>query len=165
MGELGINPTGLITQVVSFVILFIVLSKLLYKPLVGMLDQRAEKIKSGLEAAENSRREAVKAEEAIQNQLSEARIEGQKLISQARETADQYREEEMVKVREDMEIERERALANIEREKETTVQEIRKEFAGLAIAAAEKIVRSSLDEKEHERLIQNVLEESSSEKE
>ena len=165
MGELGINPTGLITQVVSFVILFIVLSKLLYKPLVGMLDQRAEKIKSGLEAAENSRREAVKAEEAIQNQLSEARIEGQKLISQARETADQYREEEMVKVREDMKIERERGLANIEREKETTVQEIRKEFAGLAIAAAEKIVRSSLDEKEHERLIQNVLEESSSEKE
>jgi len=165
MGELGINPTGLITQVVSFVILFIVLSKLLYKPLVGMLDQRAEKIKSGLEAAENSRREAVKAEESIQNQLSEARIEGQKLISQARETADQYREEEMVKVREDMKIERERGLANIEREKETTVQEIRKEFAGLAIAAAEKIVRSSLDEKEHERLIQNVLEESSSEKE
>lgn len=165
MGELGINPTGLITQVVSFVILFIVLSKLLYKPLVGMLDQRAEKIKSGLEAAENSRREAAKAEESIQNQLSEARIEGQKLISQARDTADQYREEEMVKVREDMKIERERALANIEREKETTVQEIRKEFAGLAITAAEQIVRSSLDEKEHERLIQNVLEESSSEKE
>ena len=47
MDALGINLPGLITQIVSFIILFVILSKLLYKPLVGMLDQRAEKIKEG----------------------------------------------------------------------------------------------------------------------
>ena len=165
MDALGINLPGLITQVVSFVILFVVLSKLLYKPLVGMLDQRAEKIQSGLKAAENAREEAAKAEESIQEQLSEARVEGQKLIGLARETADRYREDEMAKVKEDMEAERDRALTNIEREKEAAIQEIRKEFAGLAIMAAEKIVRTSLDEKEHDRLIESVLEETSNQKE
>ena len=165
MDALGINLPGLITQVVSFVILFVVLSKLLYKPLVGMLDQRAEKIQSGLKAAENARKDAAKAEESIQEQLSEARIEGQKLIGLARETADRYREDEMAKVKEDMEAERDRALTNIEREKEAAIQEIRKEFAGLAITAAEKIVRTSLDEKEHERLIESVLEQTSNQKE
>ena len=87
------------------------------------------------------------------------------MIGQARETADRYREDEMAKVKQDMEAERERALTNIEREKEAAIQEIRKEFAGLAITAAEKIVRTSLDEKEHERLIESVLEETSSQKE
>ena len=130
-----------------------------------MLDQRAEKIQSGLKAAENARKDAAKAEESIQEQLSEARIEGQKLIGLARETADRYREDEMAKVKEDMEAERDRALTNIEREKEAAIQEIRKEFAGLAITAAEKIVRTSLDEKEHERLIESVLEETSNHKE
>ena len=71
----------------------------------------------------------------------------------------------MAKVKEDMEAERDRALTNIEREKEAAIQEIRKEFAGLAITAAEKIVRTSLDEKEHERLIESVLEETSNQKE
>ena len=52
MGDLGINLPGLITQIISFVILFVILSKVLYKPLVAMLDQRAEKITAGLEAAE-----------------------------------------------------------------------------------------------------------------
>ena len=48
MDALGINLPGLITQIVSFGILFFILSKLLYKPLVSMLDQRAEKISEGL---------------------------------------------------------------------------------------------------------------------
>ena len=55
MDALGINLPGLITQIVSFVILFFILSKVLYKPLVGMLDQRAEKIKSSLDAAEKAK--------------------------------------------------------------------------------------------------------------
>ena len=54
MEQLGINLPGLITQIVSFVILFAILSKLLYKPLVNLLDQRAEKITAGLEPAERA---------------------------------------------------------------------------------------------------------------
>ncbi|SVA75100.1 uncharacterized protein METZ01_LOCUS127954, partial [marine metagenome] len=97
MDALGINLPGLITQIVSFIILFFILSKLLYKPLVSLLDQRAEKIKDGLEAAERAREEAARSEESIQEQLLEARSEGQRLIIQARETAEKFREEEMEK--------------------------------------------------------------------
>ena len=41
MDALGINLPGLITQIISFGILFFILSKLLYKPLVSLMDQRA----------------------------------------------------------------------------------------------------------------------------
>ena len=157
MGDLGINLPGLITQIISFVILFVILSKVLYKPLVAKLDQRAEKITAGLEAAERAKEDAAKSEESIQVQLQEARAEGQKLVTQARETADRFREEEMAKVKEDLEAERVRAESNIQRERDAAIEELRKEFAGLAITAAEKVVKTSLDEEGHRALIEGVL--------
>ena len=162
MDALGINLPGLITQIISFGILFFLLSKLLYKPLVSLMDQRAEKIREGLEASDMAREQAARSEEAIQQQLVEARVEGQKLVAEARETADKFREEEMVKVRDDIELERVRAEANIQRERDAAIEDLRREFAGLAISAAEKVVRSSLDEEGHKELIESVLEESTS---
>ena len=162
MDALGINLPGLITQIISFGILFFILSKLLYKPLVSLMDQRAEKIREGLEASDMAREQAARSEEAIQQQLVEARVEGQKLVSEARETADKFREEEMVRVRDDIELERVRAEANIQRERDAAIEDLRREFAGLAISAAEKVVRSSLDEEGHKELIDSVLEESTS---
>ena len=162
MDALGINLPGLITQIISFGILFFILSKLLYKPLVSLMDQRAEKIREGLEASDMAREQAARSEEAIQQQLVEARVEGQKLVAEARETADKFREEEMVRVRDDIELERVRAEANIQRERDAAIEDLRREFAGLAISAAEKVVRSSLDEDGHRELIDSVLEESTS---
>ena len=162
MDALGINLPGLVTQIISFGILFFILSKLLYKPLVSLMDQRAEKIREGLEASNIAREEAARSEEAIQEQLSEARVEGQKLVAEARETADRFREEEMARVRDDIELERVRAEANIQRERDAAIEDLRKEFAGLAISAAEKDVRTSLDEDGHKELIESVLEESTS---
>ena len=160
MDALGINLPGLITQIVSFIILFFILSKLLYKPLIGLLDQRSEKVQAGLVAAERAREDAARSEDSIQQQLADARTEGQRLIAQARETAEKFREEEMGKVRQDIEAERDRAQSNIQRERDAAIEDLRREFAGLAIAAAEKVVRSSLDADDHRELIESVLEES-----
>ena len=159
MEQLGINLPGLITQIVSFVILFAILSKLLYKPMVNLLDQRAEKITAGLEAAERAKEEASKSEDSIRIQLEEARSEGQRLIAQARETAEKLREEEIIKVKGEIEAERVRAQTNIERERDAAIEELRREFGGLAISAAEKVVKSTLDEEKNRELISSVLEE------
>ncbi len=159
MEGLGINLPGLITQVVSFVILFAVLSRLLYKPIVGMLDQRANRIKESLETAERVRAEAAQSQQDMQKQLEEARTEGQQLISQAREVADRFREEELAKARQEIQAERERAQANIERERDAAIEELRREFAGLAITAAERVIQRSVDEPAHRDLIEKTLEE------
>ena len=160
MEALGINLAGLITQIVSFVILFFLLKRFLYRPIVGMLDQRAERIKDSLEAAERASQDAARSEGQIQEQLSTAREEGQQLISQARETADKFREDEMASVRREIDQEKVRAQANIQRERDVAIEELRREFAGLAIAAAEKVIENSLDDHAHRELIERVLEES-----
>ena len=162
MGALGINLPGLITQVVSFVILFALLYKLLYNPILRVLDQRSARIKESLEVAERVRQEAAESQSDMQRQLEAARAEGQQLIAQAREVADRFREEELAKARRDIDAERRRAEANIQRERDAAIEELRREFAGLAISAAERVVGRSLDESTHRELIDGVLQESAS---
>lgn len=161
MGALGINLAGLVTQIVSFVILFVLLWSLLYKPVVRMLDQRTERIRESLEASQRAQQEAASSAEEVEKQLDAARVEGQQLISQAREVADRFREDELAKVRNDISAERERAQVNIQRERDAAIEDLRREFAGLAIVAAERVVERSLDVTAHHELIERVLEEGS----
>ena len=144
----------------SFVLLFAVLYFLLYKPLLRVMDDRSEKIRESLETAQMAREEAQRSREDMQKQIDEARAEGQVMIAQAREVAERFREEELAKARQEIEAQRARAEAEIQREKTAAIEEIRGQFAGLAITAAERVVRESVDEAAHSRLIEQVLEES-----
>lgn len=82
------------------------------------------------------------------------------MIAQAREVADRFREEELTKARVEIKAERERAEADIQRERDAAIEGLRKEFAALAVDAAEKIVERSLDGPAHKDLIDKVLEDS-----
>jgi F-type H+-transporting ATPase subunit b len=159
MDALGINLPGLITQIVSFVILFAVLKMLLYKPILKMLEQRSQKIQDSLESAERVSKEAASQQEEMQGQIEAARTEGQQLIAQAREVADRFREEELAKARVDIDNERTRATANIQRERDAAIEDLRREFASLAITAAERVIERSLDDSAHQDIINRVLEE------
>ena len=161
MEELGINLPGLVTQIVSFLILFGLLSRLLYRPLLNMLDQRASRIKESLETAERAKEEAARSQEEMRGQIAEARAEGQAMIAQAREVADRFREEELAKARNEIEDERTRAQTEIQRERDAAVEGVRREFAALAMDAAERVVERSLDRAAHSEVIDKVMEESS----
>ena len=161
MTALGINLIGLITQVIGFVAIVVLLTWLLYKPLLRVLDQRSERIRESLEASERAREEAARSQEEMQRQLEESRTEGQQLIAQAREVADRFREEELAKAREEISAQRSRAEADIQRERDAAIEDIRREFAGLAVVAAERVIRRSLDDEGHEELIEQVLREGS----
>ena len=161
MEALGINVPGLLTQLVSFIILFVVLHALLYKRVLRVLDQRSSRIRESLEVAERARDEAASSREETERQIEAARAEGQELVAQARQVAERFREEETAKATEEIEASRARAEANIQRERDAAIEELRREFAGLAITAAERVIERSLDESVHRELIDNVLEESS----
>ena len=156
---LGINLPGLVTQLVSFTILLVILVKLLYGPVLKVLDERSLKIKESLEAADRARSDADSAAERVEQTLAEARGQGQQLIGEAREAAGRYREDQERDAREKADAFIERARTEIDRERIAAIEEVRKEFASLAIDAAERIVGKSLDAATHEGLIESVLSE------
>ena len=162
MADLGLNFPSLIVFMVNFLILLGILYMFAYKPILRLMDQRSERIRESLEAADRAREEAARSHQDTQHQLNEARIEGQRLIEQAREMAERYRGEERDRARQDAEAFIARAREDIQRERDVAIQEVRSHFADLAISAAERVIERSLDREAHGELIARVLEEGDS---
>ena len=159
MTELGINLPSLVAYLINFALLLGILSLFAYKPVMRALDQRSDRIRESLEAADRAREEAATSRAAIEEQVNEARREGQRLLDQAREAADRYREEEMGRARQEAQDFLERARVDIQRERDAAVAEVRTNFGDLAITAAERVIRRSLDRQAHQELVTQVLEE------
>lgn len=159
---LGIHFPTLLIYLVNFLVVLALLFAFAYKPILRMMDQRAERIRESLEASERAQAEAASSRDAVEEQLTEARREGQRLMDQAREAADRFRADEMERARAEAEAFVERARADIQRERDAAVEEVRANFGDLAITAAERVIRRSLDRQAHEELIGQVLEEGES---
>lgn len=85
--KIGINPVSLIAQIINFGLLLFILSKLLYKPVLRLFDERAKKIAQGLKAAEDSLKEKEKIEEMKKEEMKKNRQEMEKLLVQASQQA------------------------------------------------------------------------------
>lgn len=157
MDELGINLPLLLAQVINFFIVLFALRLFLYKPVLGMLDRRAQRVREGLEAADQSKEQAAKGEQDVAAQLDQARGQGQTLVSQAQETAARIQEEARAQAQRDAETLLERARSEIQLERDQAIAELRREFADLTVSAAEKVIGQSLDRQAHQRLIDEVL--------
>ena len=162
METLGVHLPSLLIYLVNFLLVLGLLFAFAYKPILRLMDQRADRIRESLEASERAREEAASSQQAVEDQLVEARREGQRIIDQAREAAERFRAEEMERAREQAETFVSRAQADIQRERDAAIEEVRANFGDLAITAAERVVRRSLDRQAHEDLITQVLEEGES---
>ena len=161
IGALGISLPGLLAQLIGFTILLIVLRLIAFKPVMRMMDERSARIREGLEAAEKMRDQATQADAAVQKRLEEARQEGQGLIGQSQQIASRIQEEARQQARTEGDALLARARSEIALERDEAIAQIRREFADLTITAAEKVIGQSLDRKAHERLIEEVLTQSS----
>ncbi len=159
---LGIHFPSLLIYLVNFLLVLGLLFLFAYKPILRLMDQRADRIRESLEASERAREEAASSQAAVEEQLVEARREGQRIVEQARESAERFRSEEMDRARNEAENFVERARADIQRERDVVIEEVRASFGDLAMTAAERVVRRSLDRQAHEELITQVLEEGES---
>ncbi len=158
---LGISWQGLLGQIINFVLLLVLLYFIGYRPIRKMLDQRSNKIKEGIDQAELAKEAAARAEEEVQRRLDEARKDGQLILAQAAEMGDRLKAEAREEARREAETLIVRARAEIGMERDEAIDRLRQEFADLAILAAEKVINETLDKERHRRLIEEVLEESS----
>lgn len=154
---LGLNLPQLIAQVANFLVLLIILRLTLYKPILRMLDERRERIASGLNAAEIARAEAAQAQANVQAQLDAARQEGQELVANAQSIATRLQAEARDQAQRDRDASMERARAEIDLERDRAIAELRAEFAEITVAAAEKVIGQSLDRQAHERVIDETI--------
>jgi F-type H+-transporting ATPase subunit b len=144
---------SLIIQGVNFLILLYLLQRILYKPLLAKMSERTEAIKQSLAEAQRARAEAARQQEENVERLRAAHAEAASIRAAAlKEAAEEQRKlVEAARAQAARLIESTRAQmeADIRRARE----ELRREVADLAIGAAEKLIRKSLDDADHRRIV------------
>jgi len=153
MEALGINLGLLIVQIIAFIIVFISLSAWVYKPLLNMMEARRKKIAQGMEDAQVASEARANAEKDAASIVAEAQTKASHIISEATDRANAA----MVDIKTDSEKEiskmREARLVEVEEERNRILGELRGQVAALAIAAAQKLVGETLDEKRQHVLL------------
>lgn len=157
MDALGIDGWKLIVQLVAFVVFVGLFWRYALGPITRVLDQRQERIRESMEAAERmqaelrataARNEQILAEARrdAQQILAQAREQGEALVARAREEASRQADEYLARAQETLRNETEQARL-----------QLRQEVAELAILAATRIIRKELDPATQARLIEEAL--------
>ncbi len=157
MGELGLDLGLLVSQAVNFLLLLLLLYRFLFKPVMGKLEERAARIKQGLEDAEESARIREQAEKEYQETLGRARQEAHEIIEQATRTAEQQRQEILAQARQEAHEIVIRARQQAEREIQKGRIALQQEIVNLSIETASRLIRESLDDQKHRQLVQEFL--------
>ncbi len=160
MESIGINPQLLVAFLINFLLLFGLLTAVLYKPILKMLDERQARIKESLEQAEKIKEQTSRSEEQVKAAIEAARKEGQVIIAQASQIAEKLKEEAKDGARKEAQVIINKARDEIKLERDKSIADIRAEFASLTVLAAEKVIKESLDATKHRKLINDVLEQS-----
>lgn len=161
IAKLGFNLPGLISQLVNFLILLVVLRLFLYRPLLKMIDQRKQRIEEGLNRAEQAAEQASVSEDEARRVMDDARAEGRAAIQRSQEAAERLRGELEQRARDEAEQIVTRAREEVRVERDRAIQQLHEAFADLTIAASERVIGQSLDRSAHQRLIDEVLADSS----
>jgi F-type H+-transporting ATPase subunit b len=151
---LGINLTFLISHIVNFVVLLLILRMWAWGPIRRMLEQRREKIAQGLEDARIAAEARANAEKEAQSILAGAQVEANQKVREASERAEQVAREIRAAAEKEAAGLREAAAAEAEEARNRALAELRGQVAALAIAAAQKLIGESLDEKRQRRLVE-----------
>jgi len=142
---------------INFGLLLFVLYLVLYKPVLQMLDERKRRIQESMENAETIKKALARTREDYEARMNQARLEAQKVVGQAAEIGERLKNDVLAQARQQADEQLARAKAQIQRETEQAKAELRAQVADLAILAATKVIKRSLDRPTHHQLIEEVL--------
>lgn len=153
MEGLGINQGYLLVQIIAFIVIYTVLTRFVYDPLMRVLGERRMRIAKGLEdaaAAATARRNAEAEGEKV---IAAARAEGAKLVEEARARADEVGHQVQAEAAAEAEKIRADARASASAERDQQLAGLRGQVAAISIAAAQKLIGEALDNKRQQALI------------
>src|SRR3989344_2957239 len=155
--QFGVQPILLAAQVVNFLILLFILKKLLYKPLLKVLDERKKRIEESLENAEKIQKKLLETEEEKEKILAKASGEVQKMLDETKKEIGTMKEEgklqaeqlaaQIIKKGED------EASANAEKMEQAIMVKV----AEIVAVGMEKVTGKSFNSKERKEMIEKTM--------
>ena len=148
---------SLIVQAINFLILLFILKRLLYKPFLAKMDERTQAIQKSLDEAQAARAQAARQQEENETRLRAAHAEAAAIRAQAMKEASEEQKRLVEAARAESQRLVEGAKAQMDADVRRAREELRREVADLATAVAEKLVRRSLRDEDHRRIVAEAI--------
>lgn len=149
--DFGIKGPLLLAQVINFTIVAFLLWKFAFKPVMATIEERQQKIDSGLKYAEDMKAKVEAAQQASAAQLKEAQLAGQKIVAEAQKAAKDISDRQQQEAVEKANSLITKAQAAIELEKNKMLAEARTEIARLVVATTQRVLAKELTEADRAR--------------
>jgi F-type H+-transporting ATPase subunit b len=143
----------------AFAVLFGFMAWKGFPAVKGAMDDRAAKIASDLDAAEQAKVDASQVKADHEAALAGAKAEANQIIEDARQQADQLRTDLQARASEEIAEMRSRASADIESARSQAISDLRSEVASIAVGAAERVIQGNLDAAAQQALVDAYIEE------
>ncbi|MFH1963007.1 MAG: F0F1 ATP synthase subunit B [bacterium] len=157
MEGLHISWQIFLVQLCFFMILLIVLTKLLFKPIVGLLDARSTQIRDEYKGIEDTKSGLEDMKKGYQNQINELTGKTNAIIQQAIKTAEESKQEIIDEARKESNLMLQKASLEIELERKKAVVELHKEVSGLSVLCASRIIEGSINTEMADKLVKEVI--------
>jgi F-type H+-transporting ATPase subunit b len=144
---------------VNLIILYVALRKFLFKPVTQHMENRTKSIKDSIQHAENSKAEAMELKKKYEEQLRDSKLEAEKIINDAKARANNEYSAIVASARKEAEDIVQRGKEEVERERQQMVKGIKTQVAGLALAAASKVIEANMDNENNKKLVNKFIDE------
>lgn len=154
---ISVNIWHIVISLANLVILFLILKKLLFKPVKKIVDKRQKEIESEYKKAEKTQAEADAIKAEWEGKMATAEDEADKIISDAVERADSRNEVMLYESREKADQIIRKAKADIERERKDARETIKKEIVDVSQTLSEQIIGREINMDDHRDLIDKAI--------
>ncbi|HGK2327044.1 TPA: F0F1 ATP synthase subunit B [Streptococcus pneumoniae] len=141
----------------SFILLLVLIKKFAWSNITGIFEERAEKIASDIDRAEEARQKAEVLAQKREDELAGSRKEAKTIIENAKETAEQSKTNILADAKLEAGHLKEKANQEIAQNKVEALQSVKGEVADLTISLAGKIISQNLDSHAHKALIDQYI--------
>ncbi|HET6950786.1 MAG TPA: F0F1 ATP synthase subunit B [Acidimicrobiales bacterium] len=142
---------------IGFIVVFFFIAKFGLPQMRQAMNDRTEKIRSDLQAAEDQKSQAGSVLAEYRAQLNDAQSEAGRILEEARQAADQIKRDQEARLQAELAELRTRAVADIDSAKAQAMSDLRSEVAALAIGAAETVVQRNLDTATQTQLVEDYI--------
>lgn len=147
---------NLVWNNINLVVLYLLLSHFLFKPVMGIMDKRKKIIEDGLKNAQDAQNDAKKMKQEYEDALKGAKQESAQIIENARSAAKNEYDRIVGEAGDKAGNIIESAKETVRVERERTMKELQGEIAGLAVASAAKIVGKTADQDLYDQFLKEV---------
>ena len=151
------DPGLFIWTIATFLVLFYLLRKYAWRPLLTALEERQETIRKSLDDADQAKQELERLHQESAQIIAKARAEAQAIVAKSRAAAETVREDLKQKAKEEADALVRGAQRQIQLETARAVQQIRHEVVDLSLAVASKLIKKNLTQEDNDALIQDSL--------